>query len=90
MAGPYICPVGYPCTTNAECSTGLCSGNVCANPAPTCNDGIKNGNETGKDCGGSCVGCGPGFPCAVDGDCLVGMICIVADPALGGVCSFNP
>lgn len=22
---------------------------------PTCNDGVKNGNETGIDCGGSCV-----------------------------------
>ncbi|MBL0025177.1 MAG: hypothetical protein IPO98_09285 [Saprospiraceae bacterium] len=25
--------------------------------APTCNDGIKNGNETGVDCGGSCAPC---------------------------------
>ena len=24
---------------------------------PTCNDGIKNGNETGIDCGGTCVPC---------------------------------
>ncbi|MBL0025179.1 MAG: fibronectin type III domain-containing protein [Saprospiraceae bacterium] len=26
-------------------------------PAPNCTDGIKNGNETGIDCGGSCVPC---------------------------------
>jgi hypothetical protein len=26
--------------------------------APTCNDGIQNGNETGVDCGGSCPACG--------------------------------
>ncbi|MFD2822446.1 immunoglobulin-like domain-containing protein [Lacinutrix iliipiscaria] len=25
--------------------------------APTCNDGIQNGNETGVDCGGSCAPC---------------------------------
>ncbi|MFM1931946.1 MAG: hypothetical protein RL226_1249 [Bacteroidota bacterium] len=27
-------------------------------PAPTCNDGIQNGTETGVDCGGSCPACG--------------------------------
>jgi peptidoglycan hydrolase-like protein with peptidoglycan-binding domain len=26
-------------------------------PAPTCTDGIQNGNETGVDCGGSCTAC---------------------------------
>ncbi len=26
--------------------------------APTCNDGIQNGDETGIDCGGSCTACG--------------------------------
>lgn len=26
-------------------------------PSPTCNDGIQNGDETGVDCGGSCVAC---------------------------------
>ena len=35
--------------------------NFCVNntPAPTCNDGIQNGNETGVDCGGSCPACPP-------------------------------
>jgi hypothetical protein len=28
-------------------------------PAPTCSDGIQNGNETGIDCGGSCPSCPP-------------------------------
>ncbi|MBL0025175.1 MAG: hypothetical protein IPO98_09275 [Saprospiraceae bacterium] len=32
----------------------FCLGSI---PAPTCNDGIKNGNETGVDCGGSCAPC---------------------------------
>lgn len=27
--------------------------------APTCNDGIQNGDETGVDCGGSCAPCSP-------------------------------
>lgn len=26
---------------------------------PTCNDGIQNGDETGIDCGGSCIPCAP-------------------------------
>lgn len=37
-----------------------CSDN---DPMPTCNDGIKNGNEVGVDCGGDCTPC---FSC-VDG-----------------------
>lgn len=28
-----------------------------AAPAPTCSDGIQNGDETGVDCGGSCTAC---------------------------------
>ncbi|MBC6994413.1 T9SS type A sorting domain-containing protein [Lewinella lacunae] len=32
-------------------------------PAPTCNDGIQNGTETGVDCGGSCAPCGGGGGC---------------------------
>ncbi|MBK6693540.1 MAG: hypothetical protein IPG50_15235 [Myxococcales bacterium] len=28
--------------------------------APTCSDGLKNGVETGVDCGGSCTPCPPG------------------------------
>lgn len=37
----------------------LLASNGCGNgaPAPTCNDGIQNGNETGVDCGGSCPAC---------------------------------
>ena len=31
-----------------------------ATPAPTCTDGIQNGDETGVDCGGSCSGCSNG------------------------------
>ena len=30
---------------------------VGGSPAPTCNDGIQNGTETGIDCGGSCDPC---------------------------------
>jgi hypothetical protein len=43
-----------------SCNTGYyISGNTCLQntPAPTCTDGIKNGDETGIDCGGSCPAC---------------------------------
>jgi hypothetical protein len=35
-------------------TTNFCIG---GGPAPTCNDGIQNGSETGVDCGGSCAPC---------------------------------
>mgnify|MGYP006253024745 CR=1 FL=1 len=37
----------------------LLNSNGCGNagPAPTCDDGIQNGSETGVDCGGSCDPC---------------------------------
>ena len=42
-------------------------------PQPGCNDGIKNGNETDVDCGGSCATkCAGGKSCAVAGDCVSG------------------
>lgn len=49
-------------------------------PLPSCTDGIKNGAETGVDCGGTCPGCGVGLPCVKAGDCASGVcwmkICI--------------
>jgi len=37
-----------------------------------CTDGIKNGQETDIDCGGTCPRCTGGRTCAADTDCLVG------------------
>jgi hypothetical protein len=57
------------------CSVGSCqSGNCVAPPPitpapPTCNDGLKNGSETGVDCGGSCPRCVNGQGCASAHDC---------------------
>ena len=36
---------------------------------PLCNDQIKNGDETGIDCGGSCGKCNIGDSCRVNNDC---------------------
>lgn len=42
----------------------------------TCTDGIKNGNETDVDCGGSCPNkCAVGKACAANGDCQTNACC---------------
>lgn len=35
----------------------------------TCQDGVRNGNETDVDCGGSCPRCATGKTCATRNDC---------------------
>lgn len=41
--------------------------------APSCEDGVLNGEETGVDCGGTCGGCSAGAACAVAADCESGV-----------------
>src|SRR5262245_56646298 len=51
--------------TGQPCATGMCSAQgMCL--APSCTDGVKNGTETGLDCGGSCA---PALKCAAGGGC---------------------
>jgi len=64
--------------------------------AAICPDGVKNGKETGVDCGGTdCPACAAGQVCKTAADCasghcvgLVCVACIAADecPAPGGEC----
>jgi len=42
-------------------------------PVPVCDDGVKGGDETGIDCGGSCGPCEAGDPCRVAQDCSTGV-----------------
>ena len=42
-------------TTTSVVNPGRING--CGGNMPTCNDGVRNGNETGVDCGGSCAPC---------------------------------
>jgi hypothetical protein len=47
--------------------------NFASVPAPTCTDGIKDGNETDVDCGGgTCPPCALGKMCNVGSDCASG------------------
>lgn len=60
----------------------VCSGTYCV--PPHCIDmvGGTTGNETGHDCGGSCVPCDAGDSCLVDADCIsnhcVNKMCIAS------------
>ena len=80
------CAVGQACVANADCAlplSGHCSGNKCI--AAACNDGVQNGSETDKDCGGSCAAdCPTGDACAGDADCASGVCltskCVTCQP----------
>lgn len=56
-------------TETIPAGTGYCHQNLCI----SCNDGLKNGKETGQDCGGpDCSPCDDALPCNQNGDCLHG------------------
>lgn len=65
------CGPGSACGSFTDCDSQVCTGNICQ--APSCNDGIKNGTESGTDCGGTCLGCATGGPCNAGSDCQSGV-----------------
>jgi len=66
---PSRCPSGGTCRFNADCLSFVCGSSHRCSEAK-CNDGLKNGDESDIDCGGSnCGKCANGLDCAVDGDC---------------------
>jgi hypothetical protein len=78
-SGDAIIPSGNPngkdtggeCAKGFDCKSGVCDGAKCA--APTATDHVRNGSETGIDCGGKEAPlCGGGQPCNVGGDCATG------------------
>ena len=72
------CAVGDECGVWEDCVSGYCSTDaeppVCA--APSCSDGVQNGDEGDVDCGGSsplCDRCTNGDSCSLPGDCTSGV-----------------
>ncbi len=68
------CAIGKNCDKDEDCASqfvcveGIC--NDAKNPVNTCSDGIKSGNESDKDCGGSCTTkCAIGQYCNDSSDC---------------------
>jgi hypothetical protein len=66
------CADGKRCLVARDCLDGVCAAGVCA--APTCNDGVRNGRESGVDCGGAtmCPRCADGQSCTASSDCANG------------------
>jgi hypothetical protein len=70
------CADGLACASALDCASQVCAGAGCAPDvsaccqAPSCNDGVQNGNETATDCGAApCGTCGVGSPCTQAGQC---------------------
>jgi alpha-tubulin suppressor-like RCC1 family protein len=85
------CGAGLACGTDADCASGFCTQGTCE--APSCQDGHKNGQETGVDCGGgACPACGGGLPCKANADCTsakcaaAGFCTGPLDPCAGVAC----
>ncbi len=67
---PTKCATGKGCLSAADCASGICNGQTGLCAASQCQDGVKDGNETGVDCGGGvCPACGNGGSCVSDSDC---------------------
>ncbi|MCA9638770.1 MAG: hypothetical protein KC420_22235, partial [Myxococcales bacterium] len=79
VCGP-TCQVGQVCIDGGDCVSNYCNPDSMTCQVPACDDGIRNGDETDVDCGGSCgMTCDNGQGCIVDDDC----ISLICD---GGVC----
>lgn len=63
------CAAGKVCSSAANCASGICSNGLCTNAS--CSDGVKNGTEGDKDCGGTCPTlCATGAACVDMVDCV--------------------
>ncbi|MDI1481663.1 hypothetical protein [Polyangium sp. y55x31] len=73
------CAEGLKCALRTDCvGDGQCVGTPKICQAPTCMDNVKNGDETGPDCGGSCAQkCKQDAQhgCLVPDDCDTGLSC---------------
>jgi hypothetical protein len=86
------CPTGQLCSDGlcsaapvgevVDAGPVACEGNDCPGQvppvplAPSCDDAVQNGDETGSDCGGSCAEtCAIDQGCSDDTDCAPGLTC---------------
>lgn len=75
------CSDGEDCRVAGDCVSGVCSlpsdcdDEDCSKQCqvPSCEDGVRNGIESDKDCGGDCEGCPIGSACGRDRDCQSGI-----------------
>jgi hypothetical protein len=71
MSGGHFCLAGgcVECIMNSQCASGVCTMQHTCAPA-TCMDNTQNGDESDKDCGGSCSKCLDGQHCDGPDDCV--------------------
>jgi hypothetical protein len=69
VGGSYCDGAGtcVPCIVDRHCGGGVCDDYVCY--SPSCDNMIKDPNESDTDCGGVCSPCDNGLLCNVSGDC---------------------
>jgi hypothetical protein len=65
------CPTGEGCLVDGDCNAVKCDPATKKCAGPTHEDGLKNGDETGVDCGGPTATkkCAPGDGCNATSDC---------------------
>jgi len=69
---PPCAAPGNGCVEDADCQSGGCANGACTKVLPsTCTNGTQDGDETGIDCGGSCLAC-VGASCSTGIDCQTG------------------
>jgi len=83
----HACDAGRTCIVDADCRSRNCLDGVCQPEAgESCDDSIKNQDETDVDCGGSCPPCPQGGACLIDDDCQTGFcedgVCTVSQEDL--------
>ncbi len=62
------CKDGQKCDGAPDCASKICRTGICQSAAPA--DGVKNGDETDVDCGGSkAPACSTGKVCVIGADC---------------------
>jgi hypothetical protein len=67
---PSGCDDGLRCKLGGDCVSGVCPKATLRCAVPACDDGVRNGKEPSKDCGGDCS-----KQCAVLDACDVGADC---------------
>lgn len=69
------CDLDKKCLKNNDCSSNVCENSICKDNALTsCNDNLKNQDETDVDCGGVlCDKCPVLEDCRIDNDCVTNL-----------------
>ncbi|MEZ4336448.1 MAG: fibrinogen-like YCDxxxxGGGW domain-containing protein [Sandaracinaceae bacterium] len=72
----------------SDCASGVCDRTSMTCSMATCMDGVRNGGETGTDCGGgTCAACTDGGGCADGTDCTSGVCDPTSMTCHGASCS---